>query len=306
MRNYKNKTTLILSLMSAVAFLKNKKYHSENLFNQNKIPLIIIHLVLIILMMSTFQNVKGQSQQNRYEVNNNKTWTTLGTGAGLFLTGTYLTLQNEPLTTNKIMSLDHQNLPTFDHPAAHRYSTSSKDISDVLQVGSLLLPATLLLNREIRKEYAAIGIMTSELLLINTGLNMLAKNIISRPRPFAYNSEVNFDVKTTRNAKLSFYSGHVANAAALSFFSAQILTDFTDSRTVKIISWTAAASLPAVMGYLRFDAGKHFLSDIVVGYAVGGLLGYFIPVWHRNKSLATNRVDIQPLGMGLRLTYHIR
>ena len=39
--------------------------------------------------------------------------------------------------------------------------------------------------------------------------------------------------------------------------------------------------LPAVTGYLRFKAGKHFPTDIIVGYGVGATIGYLVPELHK-------------------------
>ena len=49
--------------------------------------------------------------------------------------------------------------------------------------------------------------------------------------------------------------------------------------------WGVAAAVPAVVAYFRVRAGKHFLSDNLVGYAVGATVGVMVPRLHRNNSV---------------------
>ena len=71
--------------------------------------------------------------------------------------------------------------------------------------------------------------------------------------------------------------------------------------SAKIGIWAFAASIPAVTGYLRIRGGKHFPTDTIVGYLVGGLVGIGIPALHRpGKNKIAKRVKIQPtLGLGM-------
>ena len=41
--------------------------------------------------------------------------------------------------------------------------------------------------------------------------------------------------------------------------------------------------------YLRVRAGKHFLTDVIAGYAVGATIGILVPHLHRNQSLNDNK-----------------
>jgi membrane-associated phospholipid phosphatase len=45
--------------------------------------------------------------------------------------------------------------------------------------------------------------------------------------------------------------------------------------------WGAAAIIPAVVAYFRIKAGKHFLTDNLVGYAVGATVGVLVPRLHQ-------------------------
>jgi membrane-associated phospholipid phosphatase len=56
-------------------------------------------------------------------------------------------------------------------------------------------------------------------------------------------------------------------------------------RAVRAAAWAGAALLPAVTGYFRMRAGKHFLSDVAVGYVAGAAIGLSIPLLHRSQVL---------------------
>lgn len=39
--------------------------------------------------------------------------------------------------------------------------------------------------------------------------------------------------------------------------------------------------MPAAVAYYRIEAGKHFLTDNLVGYAVGATVGVLVPQLHK-------------------------
>ncbi|MEZ4880043.1 MAG: phosphatase PAP2 family protein [Chitinophagales bacterium] len=47
--------------------------------------------------------------------------------------------------------------------------------------------------------------------------------------------------------------------------------------------WTGAAIIPAITGLCRYGAGKHFFTDVIVGYAIGSAIGIGIPQLHKIK-----------------------
>ena len=92
---------------------------------------------------------------------------------------------------------------------------------------------------------------------------------------------MSIEERQTASAKQSFYSGHSSHVSTLSFFTASVLTDLYPESKLKFIWWSAAATLPAATAYLRYNAGRHFLSDVIVGYIVGGTIGYLVPKLHK-------------------------
>jgi hypothetical protein len=90
------------------------------------------------------------------------------------------------------------------------------------------------------------------------------------------------DIHTGKNRN-SFYSGHVASAVASTYFMAKVYCDYhPDIKGWDQIGIYALASVPPLaLAYLRLVALKHFPSDILCGWAIGGVCGIAIPEIHR-------------------------
>ncbi|MBU6122171.1 phosphatase PAP2 family protein [Hymenobacter siberiensis] len=83
----------------------------------------------------------------------------------------------------------------------------------------------------------------------------------------------------------AFFGGHTAHTATATFFAAQVFHDFNPGSQAEPYVWGVAAAVPAVVAYFRVQAGKHFLSDNLVGYAVGATVGVMVPRLHRNETV---------------------
>jgi len=70
----------------------------------------------------------------------------------------------------------------------------------------------------------------------------------------------------------------------------------------KPIVWTAAATIPAITGYLRVRGGRHFPTDVIGGYIVGAAVGCLVPHLHRTIKQAkplTLNVGLNSVYVGL-------
>jgi membrane-associated phospholipid phosphatase len=193
-----------------------------------------------------------------------------------------------PLTLQEVNNLDHTNVWALDREAAHQYSVAAGKVSDALLYTSMAMPLLYLTREKTRRDFGKIALMQVETGLLAYGLVCLTKGITQRIRPFAYNPAAPMDDKLTINAKASFYSGHAAASAAMSFFMASTFSRYYPESRLKPWVWTYAAVWPAAVGYLRYRAGSHYPSDILTGYLVGAASGILIPrihekLWHRRK-----------------------
>lgn len=201
---------------------------------------------------------------------------------GVLLGSAYLIDHNQDIiSATELDLLNADDINSFDKSAISRYNLNSAKNSDYCRDMAFILPLAFLAGKQGRKEWKNISILYLETLLTNTALTSITKVTASRKRPFTYNKELSIAQRQTSSAERSFYSGHVSHVSSLSFFTASILTDLYPKSKLKYLWWTAATTLPAVTAYLRYDAGRHFPSDVIVGYFLGGAVGYLVPKLHK-------------------------
>ena len=211
----------------------------------------------------------------------------IATSAGLTATAIILevTDKTSPYTISELENLNRNDVNPFDRGATYNWSTRASDISDVFLIGAMASPVLFLTNKPTRSNFGRLALMSWEVLSINYGITYTFKNLTNRPRPFVYNPDAPAEVRTGSDGRESFYSGHVSTAAAMSFFIATVISDYhPDMKTgIKISMWAVAAVYPAVTGYFRIAAGKHYRTDIIAAYAAGAITGWLIPFLHKKK-----------------------
>lgn len=251
-----------------------------------------IVLLLFFATLSPFQ-ASGQ-EESPYKLSYKLDAPLLLGSAGLFATNNILDKKKDPLTLMEVDDLNASNIPAFDRGATRNFSAGLDNASDVLLFTSVALPFALASSREIRKDYLTIFVMAVEVGMLNRGLISLMKFSYPRVRPFAYNPEVPIGEKTTVFATESFFSGHTGSSSAFTFFAAKVISDYSDNDQLKKYIWIGAATIPAVTGYFRYEAGKHFPTDIITGYVVGASVGFLIPHLHKVK-FNDDKVTIKPM-----------
>lgn len=238
----------------------------------------------ILIALFTLSILQSGIAQNPYELSWKKDGTILGTAVGGQLAAIYLFANNDRLTIEDVNSLDKNDIwPSFDKVATGYNSTAARFSSDVLLYTSLGAPFLYLMDKEAKSGFLEIGVMTAEVFFVNAVTTSFAKEFSKRTRPYAYNLEVDNEEKTKLHARLSFYSGHTSTVAAMTFFSAKVFNDYYPKSKWKPVIWSIAALYPAATGYLRVAGGQHFPTDVITGYVAGGLIGYFIPHFHKKK-----------------------
>ncbi|MDX1906707.1 MAG: phosphatase PAP2 family protein [Bacteroidia bacterium] len=203
------------------------------------------------------------------------------------MTGYWLQRQVVPLTPAQVNNLQLEDIPAFDRSAVTAWRPQVADVSDYWVLGSMLLPATLMLHPRMRQDAGAIALVYAETFSLNTGLTFLTKVAAGRTRPYAYlDSGTDIDLAALQlepDARLSFYSGHTSSAAAISFMTARLYSLYFPNSRAKPYVWVAAAVVPGVAGWMRVRAGKHFPSDVVAGYLTGMAIGITVPSLHQSR-----------------------
>lgn len=214
-------------------------------------------------------------------------------GAGLSYYGLTLLNNKEGLSDAELAAIDadpegaKQDVPKFDRFAAGWYSLDAKKASDFPFYGSFGMPLLLLLDDDIRGKAGQVGVLYLETMAITGAIFTLTAGNTSRSRPLVYNTDEN-TVETherrRRNAQNSFFAGHTAASASAAFFAAKVFHDFNPDSKARPYVWAAAAAVPATVGYLRLKAGKHFLSDNLLGYTIGAGVGILVPQLHKKAN----------------------
>jgi membrane-associated phospholipid phosphatase len=198
----------------------------------------------------------------------------------LNLGGNFLYLNKKPFTEDEIKQFQVSNINGFDRSAVKHNSLASAKASDALLVISIASPAILMLDKKLREDIGIKGVMYFETIGLTAAEIQIVKGLIRRARPYVYNPDVPVSSKMKPDATCSFFSGHTAMAAAACFFAAGIYSGtFTKKGNWP---WLAAAVLPISTGYFRYNAGKHFFTDILAGLIVGAANGILITELHKN------------------------
>lgn len=202
-------------------------------------------------------------------------------GAGFLFHGISLVQQDRSMPGIQ-WPLDPAGLPGIDRRVVGNWDPASHRASNVLfgvVVGTSL--ATALLAQGGQEHMVPVVILLQSG-LVASGITNVVKEAVRRPRPYLYDPAVPPSVHSGHNDQLSFWSGHTANTAALTFTTANLVQHSDASQGVKTATWIGAATLPAAMGYLRVRSGKHFITDVVSGYVFGALVGWAVPYIHRS------------------------
>lgn len=243
-----------------------------------------ILLCLLFLFLSFNNDIAAQEAQYSYKTSI-KLDIPLSVGSGLlWMYSNRLHNRKEVFTEEQLETLDVEGISKFDRVSCSNWSLPAHRASNVFLFASPAVPFALLFNKNVRnhnRSFATVGLLTFETLALNNALTGLTKEIFKRQRPLLYNPECPIDMKLSRNATSSFISGHTSNVAAMSFMTAQIYSDLNPEGKNKGIVWGTAAIVPAVTALLRVKAGRHFPTDVMVGYLVGAAVGILVPRLHR-------------------------
>jgi membrane-associated phospholipid phosphatase len=198
-------------------------------------------------------------------------------------------LTNNPPKTSSINSIDRSSV--------NNWSPSISTTSDAVLLTVTILPALFLSEHHTGRDIKTLLVMYAEVFTFNYGLTEFAKSAVNRSRPYVYNPDVPMGTRVGSFSRKSFYSGHTSQTAAAAFFFAKVISDYHPNLRpgLKWGMWIFAATIPALNGYFRVLAGKHFPTDVMAGYVTGAATGWLIPQLHRTSA---SRHAKEKIGIG--------
>ncbi|SDB44384.1 PAP2 superfamily protein [Flavobacteriaceae bacterium MAR_2010_188] len=217
------------------------------------------------------------------------------TGAGIVGSGYGLLLiqEKDDITEAELNQLNTEDINFLDRWVAGNSSEKANSISDIPFAFSFTAPFILLFDDEVNDHTGQVLGLYLESMATTGAMYAITAGLVNRSRPYVYDTENDLNRRLSNNGQRSFYSGHVAAAATATFFTAKVFSDFNPDAKGKAWIWAGAATVPAVVGYFRLQAGQHFLTDVLLGYGLGATVGILVPELHKIKS---DRLSFYPTG----------
>jgi membrane-associated phospholipid phosphatase len=180
---------------------------------------------------------------------------------------------------------------TLDNPVRNSVENfHSKPLDNIMFVGDqfgngrygMALGGLLYFSGHIlkEKELRTTGLMLAEAILLNGFITQSLKMIIGRSRPYKEegHNEIDFPAFELNNDNQSLPSGHASTAFAI----ATVLSNRVDNPYFS----TFIYSLAALTAYQRLYNDRHWISDTVLGAALGTVIG--LKVVNLNESSDTS------------------
>lgn len=262
-------------------------------------------ILTLLLCTFLFSSLYSQST-SPYKTSWGKDGTWVGVGLGLNALGLKFIQDKDALSQAELEDISRDDIPAFDRWAAGNYSKRADDISYIPFYGSFSVPFIMMLTDKQRPHAGQISVLFIESMATTGALYTLTAGLVNRSRPLVYNEDLPDDLRRESGARRSFFAGHTAATASATFFAAKVFNDFNPDSWARPYVWTAAALVPAWVAYLRLEAGKHFISDNILGYGIGALSGILIPEIHKREN---NNLSLYPAmgpdyqGLSMRLMF---
>lgn len=180
------------------------------------------------------------------------------------------------LATTVAIATDHQAMTqvvTQDHTLNNHADTVSQGLTG----GFIAVPAGMFALGHLRHDEQAqeTGILGGEAILDSLGVNQVIKIVARRERPGVDGSRGKFF-----QSGVNFDSSFASNHSVIAWSSAAVVA----SEYPGILTKITAYGLASGVSLTRVMAQQHFPSDVVVGSAVGWMIGRYVVRRHRHQA----------------------
>ena len=230
--------------------------------NINKLILALFSksVTLTLSFMCIFF-LKGQNPTNR------QIGFHLGTDLGIHGVNASYWLTNRHIVKNTLkIDPKEWRVPVLDDFSRTTLRVKHAWASDYTLLGALILSliqTDQYKNLKTTRNFANLWVQN---MLFTANLTQTAKIAFQRKRP--YTRDPNFVSDGANDHFYSFFSGHSSMTAAAAATSMWMAYRYPSSHTSKITAW-ASTGLALSTGVLRIKAGKHYPSDVLMGWAIG-------------------------------------
>lgn len=238
-----------------------------------------------------YLNISGQEKKSPYQTDFWKDGAWIAGSLGLNTLGV-LSIQNKPdLTQTELNNLNGDDIWRINRNAVGNYSEEADELSYIPFYASFATPLLMLLGEDERSNFGQISVMFVETMATTGSFFTITAGNIQKSRPLVYNEELSIEERKDSDAQRSFFAGHTAATAAATFFTAKVFHDFNPESPAVAFVWAGAVAVPAYVGYLRTKAGKHFLTDNLIGFGIGAACGILVPEIHK---IGNEKLDVYP------------
>jgi len=130
------------------------------------------------------------------------------------------------------------------------------------------------------------ALLVTEAATVASDVNLAVRFAVARQRPWAWAAAPS--AGRSRDSNMSFYSGHATMMFAVAT-AAGTVAEMRGYRWAPLV-WLVGMPLALATSYLRIASDDHWTTDVLVGMAAGGAMGFAIPFF------AHHRVRIVPAG----------
>jgi len=246
-------------------------------------------LIVLLCFYNSFGQIKkdtAKTTEPLYKINRLTSSIIVGSGFVTNAVGLKILDDRSEVTETDLFNLNRNDVPKFERWILNQDSNDFDrwhNSSDFVMRSSLLLPVTLFAHKRIRHQALDYTLMYLKAHAINANFYTFGiPQFYRKNRPIVYYEDIDIEKRTGVRLSNSFYSGHVSVTATSFFFMARVYQDLYPERN-KIVPLAIAGGATAFVAYGRIKAAKHFLTDVVFGAAVGGLIGYYTPYFHRKN-----------------------
>jgi membrane-associated phospholipid phosphatase len=244
-------------------------------------------LLILILLVAQIEAIKGQESKFPYHLSKNDIY--IGSASIMSCVTGYLIINPKRLYNSiEIQKLNKKDINRFDRLSTRKWSPVT-DLTSDWAVGGLLMAvpfsATHFGKERHFSKLAVIGTMYAENISLILGITQITKNLVGRNRPFMYNSHLSVDEKIKAsegsNGRNSFYSMHTALAFSSAMFLTKTYGDLYEKDYKYWLLTSIVFGAATTIGFMRFEAGQHYPTDVLTAALIGSSVGYLIPVLHQ-------------------------